>query len=296
MTDAGQSVAFLGLGQMGLPMATNLVKAGVSVHGYDPRPERVAQLVEMGGAGAGSAAEAAAAADTVIAIPFDGAQCRAALLGDRGAVESLAPGGLVIVMATIGRASIQDLAADVAGRGFLLVDAPVTGGAHGARAGTLTIIASGAPDALDRAAPIFEPMSGAVYRVGSEPGAGQFVKLLNQLLVGVHVVATAETLAMGAAAGVDLEQAYEVLCHGFGRSDVFVHRARAVLDGKLETGGSVAIFLKDMALVVQAANSLGVPVFAAASAQQFVELGAALGHTAEDDATLIQMLVDLARR
>jgi putative dehydrogenase len=199
-------------------------------------------------------------------------------------------------MSTIGVDTMRSLAAEVQAAGYQLVDAPVTGGAHGARAGTLTIIAAGPPVALDAAQPLFQPMSGQVYRVGSEPGAGQFVKLVNQLLVGVHLAATAEAMAMGAAAGIELGQLYEVLCHGFGRSDVFVQRARAVIEGNLETGGSLAIFQKDMALVLQAAGQVGVPVFAAASAQQYFELAAAAGHGDEDDAALIQMLVDLAAR
>jgi 3-hydroxyisobutyrate dehydrogenase-like beta-hydroxyacid dehydrogenase len=291
-----RSVAFLGLGEMGLPMANNLVEAGFTVRGFDPRPERGARLVEAGGLAARSPADAARQASTVIVMPFDGAQCREALFGASGALETLPSGGLVVIMSTIGTLAMHSLATEVSARGFALVDAPVTGGTHGATTGTLTVIAAGEASALDRAAPVFEPMSGAVYRVGSVPGAGQFVKLINQLLVGVHLTATAEALALGTAGGVDLQQLYDVLCHGFGRSDVFAQRAKAVLEGDLRTGGSVAIFQKDMALVLQAAGSLGVPAFTAATAQQFVELGAALGHAGEDDAALIQMLVDLARR
>ncbi|MBV9354001.1 MAG: NAD(P)-dependent oxidoreductase [Chloroflexi bacterium] len=288
------SVAFLGLGEMGLPMAANLARAGVAVQGFDPRPERAAQLAEFGGEPRPSAAEAADGAEAAIAIVFDGRQCREALLGPGGALEQLPTSAPVMVMSTIGVDAMRSLAAEVQGAGYQVVDAPVTGGAHGARSGTLTIIAAGAPAALDAADPLFRPMSGQVYRVGSEPGTGQFVKLINQLLVGVHLAATAEAMAMGQAAGIDLGQLYEVLCHGFGRSDVFVQRARAVIEGNLKTGGSLAIFQKDMALVLQAAGQVGVPAFAAASAQQYFQLAAAAGHGAEDDAALIQMLVDLA--
>lgn len=294
MTDGTPRVAFLGLGQMGLPMAGNLVEAGFDVRGYDPRRDRSDQLAMAGGRAASSASEAAASAETAVVIPFDGAQCREALLGQDGALEALTPGGLVVVMATIGPPAMRDLAARVAERGFAVVDAPVTGGTHGAAGGSLTIIAAGAAEALDRADPVFDPLSGVVYRVGSEPGAGQFVKLINQLLVGVHVAATAEALALGAAAGVDLHQLYEVLCHGFGRSDVFVNRAKRVLDGDLHSGGSVAIFRKDLSLVMEAAHERGVPAFAAASALQFVQLGGALGHKDDDDASLIAALMDLA--
>ena len=289
------TVAFLGLGEMGLPMAINLAKSGAAVRAFDPRADRAEQLAEFGGEARLSAAEAADGAEAAITIVFDARQCRDALLGSNGALERLPASAPVIVMSTIGVDSMRSLAAEVQAAGYRLVDAPVTGGVHGAEAGALTIIASGPTDLLDAAMPLFKPMSGQVYRVGSEPGAGQFVKLINQLLVGVHLAATAEALGMGAAAGVELEQLYEVLCHGFGRSDVFVQRAKGVIEGNLKTGGSLAIFHKDMSLVMQAAGDLGVPAFTAASAQQYFELASAAGHAGEDDAALIQMLVDLGR-
>lgn len=294
MNDATARVAFLGLGEMGLPMARNLVKAGFQVVGYDLRADRADGLAATGGRRASSPADAAATASAVVVMPFDDAQCREALFGENGALVTLGAGGLVVVMATIGQGAMRDIGARVAERGFAVVDAPVTGGTHGAEGGSLTIIAAGATDALDRAAPLLEAMSEVVYRVGAEPGAGQFVKLVNQLLVGVHLAATAEAMAMGAAAGVDLHQMYEVLCHGFGRSDVFVRRAKAVLDGDLRTGGSVAIFLKDLSLVMETAHALGVPAFTAANALQFVQLGSALGHAGDDDASLIAALMELA--
>src|SRR3954462_1444779 len=128
---------------MGLPMAANLVEAGFDVTGFDVLPERVAELRAQVGRGARSAAEAARRARGVAARPFDGEQIRRSMLGESGALETLAPGSLVILMATIGPQALRDLAAEIAARGYRVVDAPVTGGATGAKAGTLTVIAAG---------------------------------------------------------------------------------------------------------------------------------------------------------
>jgi L-threonate 2-dehydrogenase len=276
-------------------MAHNLVKGGFEVVGADPRGERGEALARMGGQAAPSPAAAAADAEVAIVIPFDGDQLRAALLGPEGVLERLPRGSLVIGMATAGPRSVREVARAVAERGHGYVDAPVTGGVTGAEAGTLTIMASGSESDLDRATPVLEPMSGRLYRVGGEPGDAQFVKLLNQLLVGVHVVASTEAMALASAQGIDPEIVYRVLCDGFGRSEVFATRVRQALDGQLETGGTLRIFQKDLRLALEAADQAGVPVFALASAFQTVQLAEALAPGGED-AGLIARAIQLARQ
>jgi 3-hydroxyisobutyrate dehydrogenase-like beta-hydroxyacid dehydrogenase len=228
----------------------------------------------------------------VLAIPFDGHQVRQVLLGPDGALDGLEPGGTVVVMSTIGARMVKDIARDVQARGFRVVDAPVTGGVQGAKAGELTIIASGSAEAMERARPVLQPMARVVHEVGAEPGDGQFVKLLNQLLVGVHIVASSEAVGMAAAAGIDLKKAYDVLCDGFGRSEVFAARVKSVLDQSLTTGGALSIFLKDLPLVQEAAGELGVPAFTLASAVQVFQLAERVLPAGADDAHLI----DWARR
>ena len=158
------------------------------------------------------------------------------LLGPGGALETLPPGGLVILMATIGPAALRELASEVTARGHRVVDAPVTGGVTGAIAGTFTVIASGAAADLEAAAPILKPMSGQVFHVGLEPGQGQMIKLVNQLLVGTHLAAAAEAMALARAAGADLQQVYDLLITGQARSQMFVSRVGAMLDGGFNTG------------------------------------------------------------
>jgi 3-hydroxyisobutyrate dehydrogenase len=289
-----QRVAFVGLGAMGLPMATNIARAGFAITGFDPRQERVQALVQAGGKEATSAHEAAQGADVALVIPLDAAQVRQAVLDPGGVLDGLAPSGTVVAMATIGVPAVREIAQAVQSRGFSFVDAPVTGGAQGAQAGALTIIAA-APDAvLQRVRPVLEPMSRVVHHVGTEPGQGQFVKMMNQLLVGVHIVASSEVAAICAAAGFDLQRVYDVLCDGFGRSEVFAARVGSVLEGNLETGGSLDIFLKDLPLALDSAAELNVPAFTLASALQVVRLAARSLAPGADDAALIAWAMNVA--
>ncbi|MCC7369367.1 MAG: NAD(P)-dependent oxidoreductase [Chloroflexi bacterium] len=286
-------VAFLGLGAMGLPMACNLAEAGFEVAGFDVAAERSAQLAERGGRAAATPADAARGAQVVAAIPFDADQERAALFGPNGALETLDPGGLVILMATIGPVALRALAADITARGFRVVDAPVTGGASGAQAGTLTVIASGAAVDLAAAAPILKPMSGQVFQVGTEPGQGQMIKMVNQLLVGTHLAAAAEAMALARAAGADLQQVYDLLITGQARSQIFVSRVGAMLDGGFQTGSSLRIFTeKDMPLVLETGRAFGVPMVTASAALQTMQLAAAFGLEDASDAKLIHLLTD----
>ena len=285
-------IGFVGLGEMGLPMARRLVEAGFDVAGYDVRDDRMRELAGHGGRATTTAREAAARVEAVLLIPFHADQLRAALFGSDGVLAGLGDNGLVVAMATIGPAAMRQLGAEVSDRGFQFVDAPVTGGARGAEAGTLTVIAAGPAPALDRAQPLLEPMSATVYRVGSEPGAAQFVKLINQLLVGIHLTAAAEAMAMGAAAGVNLPQLYEILTHAAGRSEILASRVPTVLDGTLRTGGSLQIYLKDLPLALEAGRELGVPLATGSAAFQLVQMARALGAGDQDDAALIALLMD----
>jgi L-threonate 2-dehydrogenase len=290
-------VAFVGLGEMGLPMASRLVQAGFQVVGFDVRAARNELLVSEGGGSADSPRQAAEGAEAIVLIPFDGAQLEATLLGDDGALAALPHGSLVLAMATVGPRVMRAIAGEVLRRGdYRFVDAPVTGGAARARAGDLTAIAAGEADAMLRARPLLEAMCSKSVQVGTEPGAAQVVKLIHQLLVGIHLAATAEAFALASAGGVDAQQLYDVLTSGFARSEVLVSRAAAVLDGSLRTGGAMGIFLKDLPLVLDMGRELNVPLFTGSAAFNTVQLGAELGHAGEDDAALIALLMELAAR
>jgi 3-hydroxyisobutyrate dehydrogenase-like beta-hydroxyacid dehydrogenase len=287
-------IAFIALGDMGLPMATCLVNAGAEVVGYDPRGERVEMLRAAGGRSARCPAEAAEGAHASILIPFDGAQLEDALLGADGVLSTLPAGAPVVAMPTVGPPAMQAIARRVAEAGdYPFVDAPVTGGAARAAKGDLTAIAAGSEQAMAAAMPLLRPMCSKVFTVGSAPGAGQTAKLINQLLVGIHLTATAEAFAMAQAAGVDTRLLYEILSSGVARSEILVSRVPTVLDGSLETGGAMAIFLKDLPLVLELGRALEVPLFTASAAYNVVQLAAQLG-TEGDDAAVIDALMRLA--
>ena len=291
--ERGAKIGFLGLGAMGLPMAGNLVEAGFDVTGFDVLPERVAELRARGGRGASSAAEAARGARVVAAIPFDAEQIRQSMLGEGGALETLVPGSLVILMATVGPQALRELAAEIVARGYRVVDAPVTGGAAGALAGTLTVIAAGTDEDLDLAEPVLQPLAGHIFRVGSEPGQGQMIKLVNQLLVGTHLAAAAEAMALAQAAGADLQQVYDLLITGQARSQMMVSRIPPLLDSGFSIGSSLRIFTsKDLPLVLDAGREFGVTMMTATAALQTMELGTAAGVEDATDADLIRLLVD----
>lgn len=295
MTTVGNRIAFLGLGAMGLPMAGNLAEAGFDVAGFDVRPERAGLLVERGVSAASTPAEAASGADALVAIPFDADQIRASLWGRDGALDTLPPGRLVILMSTVGPREMRSLAEEIGKLGHRVVDAPITGGATGAAAGTLTVMAAGSPDDLASAEPILLPMAGQIFRVGTDPGQGQMVKLVNQLLVGTHLAAAAEAMALAAAAGADLQQVFALLKTGAGRSEILVSRVGALLDGSFETGSSLRVFTaKDIPLVLEAGREHGVPMITASAALQTMQLGVAFGLEDVSDAQLIRLLIDPA--
>ena len=292
MTAAKAMVAFLGVGAMGRPMATNLLRAGYGVVAYDVRPEASTALAEHGGTSASSPAEAARGADFVVVMVMNAAQARSVLLGDDGALASMAPGATVIQMATIGRDEAAALGAACAERGVRFLDSPVSGGTVGAAEGSLSIIVGGDAATLDHARPLLAVMGGEdrIWHVGPNAGDGQVMKSVNQLLVGVHLTAAAEALAYAAKAGLDVAQVYDIIKVSAGYSRIFELRGQQMLDGKFDTGsGQLGIFIKDLGIVMDTAEQMNMPLFLATAARQLVNAGVAAGWGAEDDAGLVRV-------
>lgn len=292
MAAAKATVAFLGVGAMGRPMAANLLRAGYAVAAYDVRPAASAALVERGATRAESPAGAARGADYAVVMVLNAAQARAALLGDDGALAALAPGATVIQMATIGREAAAALGEACAARGVRFLDAPVSGGTVGAVEGTLSIIVGGDAATLADARPLLEAMGGAdrIWHVGPQPGDGQVMKSVNQLLVGVHLTAACEALAYAAKAGLDVRQVYEIIRVSAGQSRIFDLKAQQILDGRFDTGGGqLGIFVKDLGIVADTAAQLDLPLFLATAARQLITAAVANGWGGEDDAGLVRI-------
>ncbi|WP_257155574.1 NAD(P)-dependent oxidoreductase, partial [Streptomyces sp. Ru87] len=294
--------AVLGLGAMGLPMATRLAGA-FPVRAFDVFEERRA-LAEQGGATpAGSPAEAARGADVVVIAVRDQEQLECCLFGggpvEHGAAESLREGAVVVVTSTVGVDGVQDVAARLAERGVQLVDAPVSGGSVRAGTGDLLIMVGADEAALAAGRAVLERLGSTLHVVGPRVGDGQIMKTVNQLLCGIHTAAAAESLALAHALGIDLDRAVDVLGQGAAASFMLADRGpRMVQQYEVEedgTGGPelrsrLDIIRKDMNLVVSLAKKAGVATSVAAAADQLYQLAMSQGLAAEDDSALITLL------
>ncbi len=288
------NIGFIGLGAMGVGMSKKLLESGFAVCGYDINSESMAAVVEAGGSAATSPALAAADASLLIVCVFSADQAEAVLFGEDGAVPALAKGATVVMCTTMAPEHARDLAARLADSGHQFIDAPVTGGKRGADAGTLTVIASGSNAAMAAADGAFKAMGGRIYHVGEEPGAGSSVKMINQLLVGVHVAAACEAVALAARAGADPKTVFDVITHGGGNSVAFESRVPNILAGDYAPRGVVDIFTKDLGIVADAARSLKFPLPVASAALQQFLAAAASGYGREDDCAVVKVYEQLA--
>ncbi len=281
-----QSIAFIGLGAMGSAMAATLVKHQYRVTGFDLDPKAVARLAAAGGHPAESAAAAAASADVLIIMTVTFDQAEHVLLS-AGALDALRPGGTVIVMATCAPARIASLAArvDASGRGF--IDAPVSGGIVGAESGTLSIMAA-APQALfDSHADVLRTMGSALVHVGEVPGQGAAMKIVNQLLCGVHIAVAAEGLAFAERQGIDPAVALGILSDSAASSWMLKNRGPRMIVDQGSVASAVDIFVKDLGLVLDAGRTakMGLPL-AALAHQAFLD-ASGMGLGARDDSQVI---------
>lgn len=282
-------VGVVGLGAMGLGMARSLRDAGFDVGVHDLRPEAASAFAEDGGTAFASAGELAASVDVLVGVVVNAAQVESVLFGPGGAAERLHPGSVYVMCSTADPAWSAGLERRLAERGVLYLDAPISGGAARAAAGELTMMTSGAPTAYAVADPVLEAMSSTVYRLGAEAGIGSKVKIVNQLLAGVHIAAAAEAMALGIKAGVPADALYEVITHSAGNSWMFENRMAHVLAGDYAPLSAVDIFVKDLGLVLDAARPEKFPLPLAATAHQMFLQASASGLGGEDDSAVIKI-------
>ncbi|MGI6879497.1 NAD(P)-dependent oxidoreductase [Microbacterium sp. gxy059] len=286
-------IAVIGLGAMGLPMATRLAQR-FSVRGFDIAPERVALAAEGGVAPAASAAEAVAGAQGVLVAVRTGAQLESLLFGEDGLAEHLAPGAVVILTSTVGTEGIASVAERLEERGAALVDAPLSGGPVRAGEGDLLIVVGAAPAALETARPVLEQLASTLSIVGDRAGDGQALKTVNQLLCGVHIAAAAEALALADALGLDRERTLGALTAGAANSFMLGNRGPRALQAYDEGGAEVLsrldIFVKDLGIVGDAARAAHLSTPVAAAAEQLFLLGEAQGLGSRDDSAVIRVV------
>ena len=280
-------IGFVGLGAMGMPMARNLLAKGFEVRGFDTRAAAVEELAAAGGEPAADAAAAADCADALVLMVVDLAQAASVLFAG-GALERLPAGGCVVLMATCAPGGVAALAERVAATGHHLVDAPVSGGVVGARAGTLTIMAAGPRDVFDRVRPLLAAMGEKVFHVGERPGQGATVKTVNQLLCGVHIAVVAEAMALAAKIGVDRSVVLEIMSGSAASSWMLKDRGPRMLQAEPEVASAVDIFVKDLGIVLEAGREAKAALPLAAVAHQLFLATSGRGDGAADDSQVIR--------
>ncbi|HEX4171449.1 MAG TPA: L-threonate dehydrogenase [Acetobacteraceae bacterium] len=287
-------VGVIGLGTMGMGAALNLVRKGHQVTGCDVREAAQAELAEAGGAVVGTAAELPSDSEAVVVFVVNAAQTEDVLFGPQGCLSRLDKGAVILCCATVAPEAARVLDAKIGAAGFLMLDAPVSGGKAGAHAGTMTVMASGSDAAFAKAQPVLEAISGKVWHLGDRAGIGSTVKMVNQLLAGVHIATAAEALALGIRAGADPRTLFEVIVSSAGNSWMWQNRVPHILEGDDAPLSAVNIFVKDLGIVLDQARALTFPLPMAAAAHQLFLAAAAHGEGAKDDAFVIRVWQALA--
>lgn len=288
-----ERVGFIGLGVMGRPMASNLVRAGfpLVVHSRSPGP--VDELVSSGAERGTDPRDVATRSDVVITMLPDTPDVELVLLGDHGVVRGIRPGSVVIDMSTIRPLAARQLAEAFGERGVAVLDAPVSGGERGAIEAILSIMVGGPADAFERARPILEALGSSIVHVGPA-GAGQVAKACNQLVVAATIEAVAEALLLARKAGVDPARVREALLGGFAGSKILeVHGAR-MLNGDFTPGFRSVLHRKDARIVRESAREVGAPVPSFEVAAEALERLVEAGGGDLDHAALVTLLEDAA--
>ncbi len=285
-----KKAAVIGLGSMGWGAALSLLKAGFAVRGCDVRSEVLTRFAENGGTPCTTPAAAAKEADVILIYVVNSKQVEDVLFGQRGALETAQARSVFLLCTTMAPSATTAIAERLEASGMLVIDAPVSGGHVRALSGEITVMASGSPEAFERAATVLDAISAKVFRLGNRPGAGSQVKMINQLLAGVHIAATAEAMTLAAKAGIDLKTLYDVICVSAGSSWMFENRGEHIVSGDYTPRSAVNIFVKDLGIVTSEAGKAGaITPLAAAALNLFVEASEA-GLGLEDDAAVAKIL------
>ncbi|HZP94665.1 MAG TPA: L-threonate dehydrogenase [Burkholderiales bacterium] len=287
-------VGVIGLGSMGMGVACTLARKGFETHAFDVRPEVLKAFVNEGGVAHESPAEVGRAADVIVVLVVNADQTSAALFGKDGAAAALAKGSVVVASATVAPEFAIDLGERLASKGIHMIDAPVSGGAARAAKGELSIMASGSRDAFKKADAVLAAIATKVYRLGDEPGMGSKVKMINQLLAGVHIASACEAIALGIRAGADPNVLYEVISNSAGSSWMFQNRVPHILEGDYTPLSAVAIFVKDLGIVLDSAKKMSFPLPLTAAAHQLYLAAAGAGLAGEDDSAVVKVYQQLS--
>ena len=288
-----ERVGFIGLGIMGRGMSRNLLKAGFPLTVWNRTAGRADELVAEGASAAASPAEVAARSDIVIICVSDTPDVEQVVLGERGVIEGVAAGALVVDMSTISPQATQAIAAKLGERGVRMLDAPVSGGSEGAARGTLSIMVGGDAADVERATPAFQAMGKTITHVGGS-GAGQTVKLVNQILVVGNALAMSEALEFARAGGLDLQKTLAAVSGGAAGSWMLSNRGPQILADDWRPGFTIDLQQKDVRLCLREGDALGVPLLATSLVFNLYRVLQADGLGHEGNHALIKALRKLA--
>jgi 3-hydroxyisobutyrate dehydrogenase-like beta-hydroxyacid dehydrogenase len=279
-----ERVGFVGLGAIGWPMAHRLLVSGFEVAVFDIVPERSRMLVELGAVETRDPEEAALYGDVTIVMVATGDQALEAIFGDRGVSLGLSKHKILVLTSSVGPKTVREIDQRLGSTGAKLLDAPVSGGTARARIGDLLIMVSGEEYTLTAARPVLEAMGSKIEWISQKVGDGQSMKLVNQLLCGVHLAAAGEALAFARALGLNPRRSYEVVRQGAANSFMLDDRAgRMLSDGPVDVESALDIFVKDTGLVLDAAQENGFQPDLAITANKVFREGSESGMGREDD-------------
>ena len=291
---SNRKVCVLGLGSMGLGVALTLLERQFDVSGFDINKEACKSLAKAGGKVGLNPKDAVKDCSVVVILVVNETQVEDVLFGKEGAAGGFEMSTVVIQSSTVSPAFANTCGTRLQDAGFDMIDAPVSGGAAGARSGNLSIMASGPEQAFQHAGDVLEAVSGKVHRLGVEHGIGSTVKTVNQLLAGVHIAVAAEAMAFGVRAGADPETLYEVISGSAGSSWMWNNRVPHILNNDYTPLSAVDIFVKDLAIVLGTAHKLNFPLTLTAAAHQHFIAAAASGLGREDDSAVFKVFQKLS--
>jgi len=283
------NVGVIGLGAMGSGMAGSLRRHGHPVHAFDVRAEVAQAFAANGGVACTSPAEVGARCQVIVSVVVNAAQTESVLFGEGGCAATMARGSVFVMCSTVDPNWSIALEARLAEMGILYIDAPISGGAAKAASGDMTMMTAAKPEAYAVAGPLLDAMAAKVYRLGDQAGAGSKVKIINQLLAGVHIAAAAEAMALGLREGVDAAALYEVITHSAGNSWMFENRMAHVLAADYTPLSAVDIFVKDLGLVLDVARASKFPLPLSSTAHQMFMQASTAGFAREDDSAVIKI-------
>ena len=269
-----KNVGIVGLGDMGSGMARNLLRAGYEVHGFDKAAARLRWLEQEGGHPQADAAGVGAHSEAAFVMVLNGDQARDAALGPTGLAESMRPGGIVLLSATVRPTEAAAIADDLEKRGLTLIDTPVSGGKHGADAGQLSLYPAGDPDAIERIRLVLESVSKTIVVTGTRPGQGQVAKAALQALIGGVFAGLFEAAVFGAKAGIAGSTLERVFANSDAGSPLVANAIRRVVDREfVGTGSHIGTMYKDLCIVMDMAREVGAPLFSVAQAYELFQAG-----------------------